>query len=76
MTLDGHAKSSPTVMRHLHDISQSQAINFLIKRLLLSYGILHFGITIDGFNSHASLADSYSCWPIIIVPYNLPPFSA
>ena len=30
-------------------------------------------ITTDGFNLRGIQSASYSCWPIITVPYNLPP---
>ena len=30
-------------------------------------------IATDGFNPRGIQSSSYSCWPVITVPYNLPP---
>ena len=32
------------------------------------------GLAIDGFNPFGNMSDSYSMWPIILVPYNMPPW--
>ncbi|KAL0439379.1 UNVERIFIED_CONTAM: hypothetical protein Slati_2420900 [Sesamum latifolium] len=34
---------------------------------------VRFGLCIDGFAPHGQYGRTYSCWPIIITPYNLPP---
>jgi hypothetical protein len=34
---------------------------------------VHMGLAIDGFNSISTNSTPYSCWPIFVVPYNLPP---
>ncbi|CAL9000642.1 unnamed protein product [Prunus brigantina] len=35
---------------------------------------LRLALSSDGFNPHNSLSSRYSCWPIILVTYNLPPW--
>ncbi|KAI5337662.1 hypothetical protein L3X38_016933 [Prunus dulcis] len=35
---------------------------------------LRLALSSDGFNPHSSLSSSYSCWPVILVTYNLPPW--
>ena len=35
---------------------------------------LRLALSIDGFNPHSSLSSKYSCWPVILVTYNLPPW--
>ncbi|KAL0540323.1 hypothetical protein IC582_024558 [Cucumis melo] len=35
---------------------------------------LRFGIATDGFNPFSSLSSRYSCWPVMLVTYNLPPW--
>ena len=32
------------------------------------------GIATDGFNSFGNMHNSYRMWPVILVPYNLPPW--
>jgi hypothetical protein len=34
---------------------------------------VRLGLCIDGFNPFGSFAASYSCWPVILTVYNLPP---
>ncbi|KAL6499113.1 hypothetical protein OROHE_026287 [Orobanche hederae] len=35
---------------------------------------LRLALSSDGFNPHSSLSSKYSCWPVILVIYNLPPW--
>jgi hypothetical protein len=30
-------------------------------------------LTIDGLTPLGQMASSYSCWPVFVIPYNLPP---
>jgi hypothetical protein len=34
---------------------------------------MHLGLCTDGFNSFGSFVAPYSCWPITLTVYNLPP---
>jgi hypothetical protein len=34
---------------------------------------MHLGLCSDRFNLFRSFAASYSCWPVILMVYNLPP---
>ncbi|CAL2238045.1 unnamed protein product [Prunus armeniaca] len=35
---------------------------------------LRLALSSDGFNPHSSLSTRYSCWLVILVTYNLPPW--
>ena len=35
---------------------------------------LRLALSADGINPHSSLSSRYSCWPIIMICYNLPPW--
>ncbi|KAL6210819.1 hypothetical protein ACLB2K_016051 [Fragaria x ananassa] len=35
---------------------------------------LRLALSSDGFNPYRSLSSKYSCWPVILVTYNLPPW--
>ena len=35
---------------------------------------VRLGLSTDGFAPFAHYAQSYSCWPVIVTPYNLPPW--
>jgi hypothetical protein len=34
---------------------------------------VHLGLSTDGFQTHIIDSSSYSCWPVFVMPYNLPP---
>ena len=35
---------------------------------------VRFGLASDGFNPFRTLSSTYSTWPVILIPYNLPPW--
>jgi len=35
---------------------------------------MRFGIATDGFNPYGKCNSTHSCWPVVLVPYNLPPW--
>ncbi|KAI9198176.1 hypothetical protein LWI28_011405 [Acer negundo] len=35
---------------------------------------LQLALSADGINPHSSLSSRYSCWPVILITYNLPPW--
>ncbi|XP_074317203.1 uncharacterized protein LOC141653363 [Silene latifolia] len=35
---------------------------------------IRLGLASDGFNPFGILSSTYSCWPVVLVPYNLPPW--
>jgi hypothetical protein len=34
---------------------------------------VHLGLSTGGFQPHISDSTPYSCWPVFVIPYNLPP---
>jgi hypothetical protein len=51
-----------------------KACNILIWCILIFNRIkdIHLGLCIDEFNPFESFVSSYSCWPVILMVYNLP----
>ncbi|XP_071731001.1 uncharacterized protein [Rutidosis leptorrhynchoides] len=35
---------------------------------------VRLGLASDGFNPHRTMSTSYSTWPVLLIPYNLPPW--
>ena len=35
---------------------------------------LRFALSSDGINPHNTLSTTYSCWPVTLITYNLPPW--
>jgi hypothetical protein len=33
---------------------------------------VRIGLATDGFTPFGQMASSYSCWPVFVIPYNLP----
>jgi hypothetical protein len=36
---------------------------------------LMLGLATDGFNPFGSMSNLYSMWPVLVTPYNLPPWA-
>ncbi|KAK1631988.1 hypothetical protein QYE76_006303 [Lolium multiflorum] len=36
---------------------------------------IRLGLATDGFNPYGNMSNSYSMWPVFVVPYNLPPWA-
>ncbi|XP_071685419.1 uncharacterized protein [Lolium perenne] len=36
---------------------------------------IRLGLAADGFNPYGNMSNSYSMWPVFVVPYNLPPWA-
>lgn len=34
------------------------------------------GLASDGFNPFSNLTSTYSLWPVILIPYNMPPWTS
>jgi hypothetical protein len=34
---------------------------------------VHLGLSTNGFQPHSTDSSPYSCWPVFIMPYNMPP---
>ena len=35
---------------------------------------VRLGLASDGFNPYGNMSTSHSTWPVVLVPYNLPPW--
>ena len=35
---------------------------------------VHVALATDGFNSYGTMAAPYTCWPVFVIPLNLPPW--
>ena len=62
----------------IHPSDGSAWKNFVIKypRKAGDSRSVAIAISTDGFNPYGMSAAVYSCWPVFVVPMNLPPASA
>ncbi|XP_074556569.1 uncharacterized protein LOC141812476 [Curcuma longa] len=66
-------KSQDYMMRHPVDSVAWDTINHKWPSFASDPRNLRLGLATDGFNPFGDLSSRYSCWPVILVNYNLPP---
>ncbi|XP_042432650.1 uncharacterized protein LOC122019228 [Zingiber officinale] len=66
-------KSQDHMMRHPVDSVAWDTINHKWPDFASNPRNLRLGLATDGFNPFGDLSSRYSCWPVILVNYNLPP---
>lgn len=60
-------------LRHLADSAAWKEIDSKYKHIRSDSRNIRFIITADGFNPFGKLNSKHSCWPVVLVPNNLPP---
>ena len=75
MTWHANASSVPnqSVMRHPVDSSCWMQVNRKWPNFAAEAGNVPLGFAAYGFNRFGNNNNAYSCWPVMIVPYILPP---
>ncbi|XP_062010312.1 uncharacterized protein LOC133726719 [Rosa rugosa] len=61
-------------LRHPADSPQWKLVDYMWPEFGSEPRNLRLAISADGINPHSSLSSRYSCWPVIMVNYNLPPW--
>lgn len=61
-------------LRHPADSDSWKAVDSRYPEFASDSRNIRFGIATDGFNPFGMLSSTYSCWPVVLVPYNLPPW--
>ncbi|KAF5468951.1 hypothetical protein F2P56_013059 [Juglans regia] len=67
--------SDANVMRHPADSKVWKDFDAQHMRFALDSRNVRLGLASDGFNPFNNMSKPYSIWPVILVPYNLPPWS-
>ncbi|XP_075514216.1 uncharacterized protein LOC142549251 [Primulina tabacum] len=68
-------KSQDNMMCHPVDSVAWDTINHKWPNFASDPRNLRLGLATDGFNPFGDLSSRYSCWPVILVNYNLPPLT-
>lgn len=66
-------KSSDGKMRHPVDSTTWDLVNNKWESFAAEPRNLRLGLSTDGFNPFSMLSSKYSCWPVMLMTYNLPP---
>ncbi|XP_052295799.1 uncharacterized protein LOC127901832 [Citrus sinensis] len=74
--LTWHAEQSQVdgYLRHPADTPSWKLIDYTWPAFASEPRNLRLALSADGINPHSSLSSRYSCWPVILVTYNLPPW--
>ncbi|KAM5561141.1 hypothetical protein ABKV19_021978, partial [Rosa sericea] len=72
LTWHDHGRKKDGMMRHPADSPTWDLIDKRWPEFGNEPRNLRLALSSDGFNPHSSLSSRYSCWPVILVTYNLP----
>jgi len=61
-------------MRHPTDSLAWKHVDERYKKFACDARNVRLGLASDGFNPFGMLNVNYTCWPVILIPYNLPPW--
>ncbi|XP_026459461.1 uncharacterized protein LOC113360133 [Papaver somniferum] len=67
------AQKDINVMRHPVDSSAWRCADSFFPEFAKEARNVTLGIATDGFNPYGCFGLNYSCWPVFLCPYNLPP---
>jgi hypothetical protein len=63
----------PDIMSHPADSEAWEALNRFDPEFARDPRSVRLGLSTDGFQTHSEANRLYSCWPVFVMPYNLPP---
>jgi hypothetical protein len=63
----------PDIMSHPADSEAWQTLDRFDLEFARDPMSVLLGLSTDGFQPHNNDSHSYSCWPVFVMPYNLPP---
>jgi hypothetical protein len=61
------------IMSHPADGAAWQALDCFDLEFARDPRSVRLGLSMDGFQPHSTDSSPYSCWPVFVMPYNLPP---
>ena len=62
------------ILRHPADNDEWKEFDAQHPEFALEPRNVRLGLAVDGFNPFGNMNNSYSLWPVILIPYNLPPW--
>jgi hypothetical protein len=63
----------PDIMSHPADTEAWEALDCFDPKFARDPRSVRLGLSTDGFQPHSEANSPCSCWPVFIIPYNLPP---
>jgi hypothetical protein len=68
-----HQDQHLDIMVHPSDGEAWQALDRFDLEFARDPRSVRLGLSVDGFTPYTNNSTSYSCWPVFMMPYNLPP---
>jgi hypothetical protein len=68
-----HESKDPDIMSHPADSEAWQTLDHFDHEFARDPRSVHLGLSTDGFQPHSTNNHPYSCWPVFVMPCNLPP---
>ncbi|XP_020243502.1 uncharacterized protein LOC109821753 [Asparagus officinalis] len=62
------------IMRHPADTEEWKEFDLIHPDFAKEIRNVRLGLASDGFNPFGNMSNAYSMWPVILMPYNLPPW--
>ena len=74
MTWHAQGRANNDLMRHPADSLSWKTFDSLHPTFASEHRNVRLGLSSDGFNPFSSMSIAYSTWPVVLIPYNLPPW--
>lgn len=74
MRWHSEGRTQDGLMRHPADSPAWKNFDAIHKEFSSEIRNVRFGLATDGFNPFGNMNSSYSIWPVILIPYNVPPW--
>ena len=74
LTWNARGRKKDGMMRHPADSPMWKMIDTKWPDFGIEPRNLRLALSLDGFNPYGSVSSKYSCWPVILITYNLPPW--
>lgn len=74
MKWHAEGRTDDGLMRHPADSLAWKSFDRRYADFSLDPRNVRLGLATDGFNPFRTMSTKYSCWPVILIPYNLPPW--
>ncbi|XP_062089145.1 uncharacterized protein LOC133795705 [Humulus lupulus] len=69
-------KDEPGILRHPADGDAWKHFDKTYPEFAVDSRSVRMGLASDGFNPFSNMTSTYSLWPVILIPYNMPPWAS
>ncbi|XP_062119270.1 uncharacterized protein LOC133833022 [Humulus lupulus] len=69
-------KDEPGILRHPADGDAWKNFDKTYPEFAVDSRSVRMGLASDGFNPFSNMTSTYSLWPVILIPYNMPPWAS